>query len=95
MNKLLNWESKLFLKAVSFPLIITLSSFIPELSNHLLFIHAGPGWFLLFLNLPWVLGVLFKDIKRQPEVDVKSHIIVGISILIIYLILSYPLAFIL
>jgi hypothetical protein len=90
MDIIFNWQSKLFMKAIAFPILITFSSLIPGL-NREFFTHAGLGWFLLGFSLPWVIGVMIVDIKRNFKADFKNHIIYGIVFLILYLILSYPL----
>jgi hypothetical protein len=89
------WQMTILIKAISFPLIVTLTSLIPKLNNDFLFCHGGLGWLLLALSFPWVLGVIFIGIRKQSKIDNKNHIMFGIVVLIVYLILSYPFALIL
>jgi hypothetical protein len=90
----LKWQYKLLFKAISFPILITLSSFIPNLNYGVLFCHGGLGWLLLALSFPWVLGVIIMNIKKQVKANIKNHVFYGSVILILYIALSYPLAII-
>jgi hypothetical protein len=89
----ISWQVKTFLKAISYPFLVTLTFTIPVLNRDLL-THAGLGWFLVGFSFPWVLVVILIDIIRHFKSDLKNHALAGIIILILYLILSYPFAFI-
>lgn len=93
MKLLVSWQFKLFLKVISYPTLVTFSVFIPRLNWEFLFCRGGIGWILLYLSFSWVITVIIIDIcKYFKTADKIRHIAAGIIILILYVVLTIPLA---
>jgi hypothetical protein len=85
----------LLLRSIAYPLLMTMSSFVPVLNYYVLFGDGGVGWFLISLSLVWVFGQMMLEWTGRKTAKSRRFFLRATICLVVYAALTYPLSYLL